>query len=147
MNQPPMILSAGSNSYRISYCMAKTMKRSWMPVMFSFFSFCLQVCLVGYVVAENITTGIDSYFVRNIPLAIVTLVYGAILAYPSLVDGEKAKNFYRRFGREGGCSLRSQFLRLLPIMDFFVNQFLAIILVVSGFLVILTQESFIEAGE
>ncbi len=95
-----------------------------MPVMFSFFSFCLQICLVGYVVAENITTGIDSYLVRNIPLALVTLLYGAILAYPSLVDGEKAKSFYKRVGNERGCSLRSLFLRLLPLMDFFVNQFL-----------------------
>lgn len=122
----------GSNTYRISHCTLKATNKNWNPILFATFSFLLQLCLTGYVLAENLSVGVDNYSYRNLPLAIMTLVYSAIIAYPGLTDREDAYNFY---GRK---------VSFLLLMDFFVNHYLSLVLIVSGFLVIMMQESFIE---
>ena len=100
--------------------------------MYAAFSFCLQLCLTAYVVAANIEDA-SSFQLDKLPLAILTLVYGFIIASPGVMDSAAAFRFY---GKK---------ISLLMLMDFFVNQVAALVLVISGFFVILVQENYIDA--
>jgi hypothetical protein len=128
-----LVYEEGTNSFRVAYCQSKCNRKDKQPFLFAAFSFLLQFCLTAYVVLENVTEGIDEWHVRNLPLAILTLIYGTMIIYPSLRDKEQAFNFY---GNK---------YSLLQQMDFFVNHTLSTILVFSGFVVIMIQQSFIEA--
>ncbi len=126
-----LIQEDGNNTYRIVHCGTKTSSNK-RPLLYAFFSFLLQFCLTFYVVAENVTTGIQNYQLRNLPLAIMTFIYSAMIALPGMTDSAMAMKLYGRVG-------------LLQITDFFVNQFLTFVLLFSGFFVIMIQESYIEA--
>ena len=123
----------GSNTFRVAYCRSKCNEKDKSPFVFAVFSFLMQLCLTAYVVAESITEGFEAWSLRNLPLAILTLIYSSMLVYPSLRDKEEA---YRFYGNKVG---------VLLFMDFFVNHTLSIVLVFAGFTVIMIQESFIEA--
>lgn len=126
-----LIQDDGNNTYRLVHCSTKGSKDK-RPLLYAIFSFLIQFCLTAYVVAENISTGIQSYQLRNMPLALLTFIYSAIIAYPGMNDSEIAMKLY---GKKGP----------LQMLDFFVNQILTGVLLFSGFFVILIQDSFIEA--
>jgi len=128
-----LVYEEGSNTFRVAYCRGKCSKKDKEPLVFAVFSFLMQFCLTMYVVAELITEGVENWKYSNLPLAILTLVYGTMLVYPSLRDKEEAYNFYGN---------KPSFLQMI---DFFVNHTLSTILVFSGFVVIMIQSSFIEA--
>ncbi len=128
-----LVYEEGSNTFRVAYCRGKCSKKDKAPLLFAVFSFLMQFCMTAYVLAENLTEGVDNWQYRNLPLAVLTLIYGSMLVYPSLRDKEQAYEFY---GNRPG---------FLQFMDFFVNHTLSIILVFSGFVVIMIQESYIEA--
>ena len=119
----------GSNTFRLAYCQSKHTKEK-APLFLATFSFLLQVCLAGYVLAEIFVT--DSFgHVRNVPLAILTFIYSTILAYPIISDSSGSNCLYRKKG-------------LLYFMDSTVNIILPCVLLFAGFMVIMIQDSFIE---
>ena len=128
-----LVYEEGSNTFRVASCVTKCNKGVKWPLMFALFSFLMQFCLTAYVVAENITEGIEEWQLRNLPLAVLTFIYSSMLIYPSLRDKEQAYDFYGN---------RPSFLQRI---DFFVNHTLSTVLVFSGFVVIMIQQSFIEA--
>lgn len=126
-----LIQEDGNNTYRLVHCGTKHLPNK-KPLRYALFSFLLQFCLTAYVVAENLTTGFYDYKLRNLPLAIFTFIYSAMIAYPGMTDGHIAMKLYGKIGP-------------LQMVDFFVNHFLAGVLLFSGFFVIFVQESYIEA--
>jgi len=125
-----LIKNNGNNTYRLVHCGTKSYQNK-KPLFYALFSFLIQLCLTGYVIAENISTAEDLHL-RNLPLAVLTFIYSAMIAYPGLVDSHNAFDLYGKIGP-------------LQMTDFFVNQFLTFVLLFSGFFVIMIQESFIEA--
>lgn len=124
----------GSNTFRLAICRGKCSSDK-QPLIIAIFSFLMQLCLTSYVIAESITSGLTSWNIKMLPLAILTLVYSMMLVYPSIRDKGMADSFYGK-----SRSILSSFIRF---MDYFVNQFLCIVLVFAGFVVIMIQESFI----
>lgn len=133
-----MIEEEGSNAYRLFHCRTATTKDK-SPLLYAGFSFLLQTCLTGYVIAQlyiNVngkTYDNLSRVMKNLPLALLTLFYSTVLATPELKEVPDA---YGIFGNKYG---------LLQMMDFIVNAILPSLLIISGFFVILGQEEFIEA--
>lgn len=140
-----MVEDDGSNIYRLVHCSSKSTINEELPISYAIFSFLLQMCLAGYVIAQllfNIRDG--SYtlsaenenlgkILRNLPLAILTLMYSMVLSVPEIKNVPKG---FKVFGN-GLC--------MLQIMDFIVNAILPILLLIPGFFVILDQDEFIEA--
>lgn len=131
-----LVEKEGSNAFRLFHCRTKH-SRDKKPILYAVFSFLLQCCLTGYVVADNWSElrsnkSWDDYRWQNLPLASLTLIYSAILAWPGIVEKNDAFEIYGSIG-------------VLQSMDFCVNAILPTILLFSGFLVIYTQESYIEA--
>ena len=126
----------GSNTFRLAFCRSKY-NSDKKPLMFAIFSFLMQLCLTSYVVAESISSGLTSWNMKMLPLGLLTLVYSVMLVYPSIRDKDQADEFY---GKNWSCL--TFFIRF---MDSFVNQFLCVVLVFAGFVVIMIQESYIEA--
>ena len=135
-----MVQEEGSNVYRLFYC-STMITGEMLPLFYAFFSFLLQMCLTAYVIWEMIINFEDNvYFnegiiqnVNNFPLAILTVIYSAILAYPTLQEIPDAFDVYgRRIG-------------IFQMMDVIVNGILPTVLFVCGFFVIWGQDSYIEA--
>jgi hypothetical protein len=132
-----MISNEGSNAYRLFHCRTATTTDK-MPLLYACFSFLLQVCLTGYVVAQlviNVSGDNRPYserWLKNLPLALLTLLYSTILAIPEF---RATPHGFKIFGKVG----------VLQTMDFLVNAILPSVLIVSGFAVILAQEEFIES--
>lgn len=124
----------GSNTFRLAFCRSKYSSDK-KPLMFAIFSFLMQFCLTSYVIAESITSGLTSWNMKMLPLALLTLIYSVMIVYPSIRDKDMADSFYGN-----SRSILSSFIRF---MDYFVNQFLCVVLVFAGFVVIMIQESFI----
>ena len=126
-----LVKEDGNNTYRLVHCGTKgsTNKR---PLVYAVFSFLIQFCLTAYVLAESISTGIEHFKFRNLPLATLTFIYSAMIAYPGMTDSDIAMQLYGKVGP-------------LQLADKFVNQILTFVLLFSGFFVIMIQESFIEA--
>eukprot|EP00591_Stephanopyxis_turris_P013386 CAMPEP_0195520932 /NCGR_PEP_ID=MMETSP0794_2-20130614/17627_1 /TAXON_ID=515487 /ORGANISM="Stephanopyxis turris, Strain CCMP 815" /LENGTH=539 /DNA_ID=CAMNT_0040650377 /DNA_START=216 /DNA_END=1835 /DNA_ORIENTATION=+ len=120
----------GSNIYRLVHCMTKGNKNK-NPIIIALFCFALQFCLVFYVVAE-ISTKRNQYDVKFLPLAVIGTAYSAMIAYPNMVEVGKVYRFYGKIG-------------WLQMTDFIVNQILTVILLLSGFILILSMDSYIEA--
>lgn len=86
-----MVADEGSNAYRVFYCRSKT-SPGLQPFLIAFFSFALQICLTFYVILQvKINYDEGTYiengkikYIWNIPLAFLTSVYSAILAYPAV---------------------------------------------------------------
>lgn len=133
-----MIDEEGSNAYRLCHCRTATTKDK-SPLLYAGFSFLLQTCLTGYVIAQlYINVNGDTYdnlshIMKNLPLALLTLFYSTVLATPELKEIPDA---YGIFGNKFG---------VLQMMDFIVNAILPTLLIISGFFVILGQDEFIEA--
>lgn len=122
------------NTYKLVHCGTFTSPHK-SPIMYAIFSFLLQFVLAAYVVAEILkgNDGGDIKFkLRNIPLATLTFIYSAIVAKPGMTDREGAMKLYGKTGP-------------LQMLDFFVNQYLTVIILFAGFFVILMQEDYIEA--
>ena len=131
-----MISEEGSNAYRLFHCKTATAPEK-MPLVYACFSFLLQVCLTAYVILQLITNFQDDVYTwdrirPNIPLAILTLLYSTVLAIPEF---KETPNGFKIFGKVG----------VLQTMDFLVNAILPSVLIVTGFVVILGQEEFIDA--
>ena len=133
-----MIEEEGSNAYRLFHCRTATTKDK-SPLLYAGFSFLLQTCLTGYVIAQlyiNVNGNMYdnlSRVMKNLTLALLTLFYSTVLAAPELKEVPDA---FGIFGNKYG---------LLQMMDFIVNAILPSLLIISGFFVILGQEEFIEA--
>ncbi len=123
----------GSNIYRLTYCSTAITKKNYKSKLLPLFSFLLQVCLTYFVVLENITSFPDVIngeglvnsipnFKQNLVLAMLTFVYSALVAMPSILE---TNNAFKIYGTIGGIQL----------MDFCVNSILPIVLLFSGFLV------------
>ena len=131
-----MINDEGSNAFRLFHCRTVTTTDK-VPLLYASFSFLLQVCLTGYIVAQlylNLDSGVysENKWHRNLPLALLTLIYSTILAIPEFKGTPEG---FKIFGKVG----------ILQSMDFLVNAILPSILIVSGFAVILGQEEFIDS--
>ncbi len=123
----------GSNIYRLVFCSTAITKKNYMLKLLPFFSFLLQICLTYFVVLENITSFPDVMnggglvnsipnFTQNLILAILTFVYSALVAMPSVLE---TNNAFKIYGTIGGIQL----------MDFCVNSIVPIVLLFSGFMV------------
>mmetsp|Transcript_8256 Transcript_8256/g.15555 ORF Transcript_8256/g.15555 Transcript_8256/m.15555 type:complete len:594 (-) Transcript_8256:103-1884(-) len=140
------------NIFRLAHCVRPTLDRKFMGIImpgkyFSYaaFSFLLQICLTGYVIAQLIrNTRRGSYtlstqnenigkLIENLPLAIMTLLYSLIIAGPEIRSVPKAMKV---FGKH---------LSAFKIMDVVVNGILPTLLLIPGFFVILDQDEFIDA--
>jgi hypothetical protein len=131
-----LVCDEGSNTFRLVYCQTKHTKDK-IPFVLAFISFLIQVCLTGYVLGGVADSGVlkDFYgvgLVRNLPLAVLTFLYSAILAYPIVSESADSYRLYKKKG-------------LLYVMDFTVNSVIPLVLLFAGFFVIIIQESFIEA--
>ena len=85
-----MIEEEGSNAYRLFHCRTATTKDK-SPLLYSGFSFLLQTCLTGYVIAQLYINVYDDssekiFNMRNLPLALLTLFYSTVLATPELKE-------------------------------------------------------------
>jgi hypothetical protein len=141
-----MVEQDGSNIYRLVHCSSKSTIDDELPMSYAIFSFLLQICLAGYVIAQLIFNIRDGSYtlspenenlgkiMRNLPLAIFTLMYSILLSIPEVKNVPKG---FKVFSGGGLC--------MLQIMDFIVNAILPILLLVPGFFVILDQEEFVEA--
>ncbi|CAJ1943229.1 unnamed protein product [Cylindrotheca closterium] len=102
------------------------------------FCFLLQVCLSLYVGAEMIDVFIlaaddVTWSLQNLPLAIITLFYSGLVFLRDLRDTRQAKaTVYNK---------PSLFLA----MDLFINVGLHFFLLLTGFIVIFVQDTFIDA--
>lgn len=133
----------GSNIFRLVHCSTVVSKKNYKLKMLPLFSFLLQVCLTVFVVMENVssfpnlmdgrgwTTTIPN-FTQNLILAILTFLYSFLIAKPSVTETKDAFKLYRD-------------ISLIQLMDFGVNSIIPIVLLFSGFLIILLSESFIES--
>jgi len=121
----------GSNIYRVVYCRTKYSNMKSIRVI-PLFSFLLQVCLTGFVILENLTEGITDWRAANIPLALLTFFYSSLVAWPSITESPDAFKVYKRIGP-------------IQLIDFVVNTILPVVLLVSGFFVILNSNSYIES--
>jgi hypothetical protein len=126
-----LIRDSGINTYRLVYCRVANSSNK-QPYLYAIFSFLIQLCLTGYVIAEIASTGLKEWRYENIPLAILTLIYSTMIAYPEFRESRDAMKLYGKTG-------------FIQTLDFFVNKYLTMILLVAGFMVIMIQESFIEA--
>lgn len=131
-----MITEEGSNAYRLFHCKTVTTPEK-MPLLYACFSFLLQVCLTAYVILQLRTNFEDDVYTweriqPNIPLALLTLLYSTVLAIPEF---KETPSGFKIFGKLG----------VLQTMDFLVNAILPSVLIVTGFVVILGQEEFIDA--
>ena len=124
-----LVNDGGTNTFRLAYCQTKYTNQKG-PFVLATFSFLLQVCLAGYVLAEIFVTQSFGHLV-NIPLAILTSIYSGILAYPILTETDYSNRLYGKMG-------------ILYFMDVTVNFILPIVLLFAGFMVIMVQDSFIE---
>lgn len=151
-----MVEQDGSNIYRLVHCSSQSTIDEELPLPYAIFSFLLQICLSGYVIAQLwINIGDGSYtlspdnenlekMIRNLPLAIMTLLYSILLAVPEIKNVPKGLKVFAS-NSVGGTTGGGRFGSMLQIMDFTVNAILPILLLVPGFFVILDQDEFIEA--
>jgi len=132
-----LIDNEGSNTYRLAHCSTKfSKKKDKVYLVLPLLCFLLQSLLTAYVLLENIGMR-KGGFANNIqmnkmPLAAVTFVYSVLVAWKGMRECKKAFHVYGKVG-------------VLQMMDFFVNQILPLILSIAGTLVILSQDSYIEA--
>lgn len=135
-----MIREEGTNVYRVFHCSIMTTS-DIKPLVYALFSFLLQVCLTAYVIWQMIINFEKDIYLKdgipqhlpNLPLALFTVMYSAILAYPGIQEMPDAFDI---FGRRIG---------MLQMMDLIVNGILPTVLFGCGFFVIWGQESFIDA--
>ena len=141
-----MVEEGGSNTYRLSYCRLQTSKEK-SPYAYAIFSFVFQIALTVYVILQiftnfhkecgNETEDCEMPYrttssQKMLPLAALTTIYSALLAYPIINEIPDAWNVFGSYG-------------ILQMMDFIVNGILPSVLLVSGFFVIWGQGSYIEA--
>jgi hypothetical protein len=125
-----------SNIFRLVYCNVKHRKGSKKSLFVAIFSFSLQLCLTIYVLLENYNTPVEEYFSNPemIPLAVFTFIFSFMVAVPSVMDTRAARS----------CLFETLWTPM-AIMDFLVNSALPILLPFSGFILILSQDDFIDA--
>ena len=134
-----------SNIYRLVLCMTKH-SRNRLPFFYALFSFFFQVCAASYValsltaldVVNNEGIGILGAWDRdmvgkNIALALGTLCYGLMVAYPEMKSTGEA---YR-------CLYKSD-ISTLAAMDFVVNFLLPISGACCGFFVVSAIVCFVD---
>ena len=137
----------GSNIFRLVHCNTVVNEEEHAKRFLPWFSFLLQVCLTAYVITQNLIDGIAfipgsgttsqsveedgaaNTFWQNLPLAIITLGYSGLVAYPSIVEIDDAFKIYGRIGP-------------VQLLDFFVNAILPSVLLVSGFLVSICSSNY-----
>jgi len=118
-----------NNIYRLVHCETKYSKRK-RPIITALFSFTLQIALTVYVVMEAFSpTPIN---LQYLALAITTSIHSLMIAIYNIYETREA---HRIFGGIG----------LLQMMDFIINSIVPTVLTVTGFIVILKCESFIDA--
>lgn len=125
-----LMKDGGRNTYRLIHCetFSSLDKR---PLIYAFFGFSIQLGLTVYVVLEFVGTN-EYSGLKNLPLALLTFIYSIALAYPEHSKTRKAMEFYRKIG-------------WLQVLDLFVNQFLAYVLLIAGCFAIFLQKTFMEA--
>ena len=123
-----------NNIYRLVLCMTKYNRSQW-PFFYAMLSFFFQMCAALYVVLS--LTDLDhpeedgferwdiNLFARNIALALGTLSYGGMVAYPEVKSTSQILKRLYHFD----CSF-------LMLMDFLVNIILPVTVAFSGFFVV-----------
>jgi hypothetical protein len=148
-----LVDEGGTNIYRVVHCKKVVAKgKRGIELIYPVFTFALQLCLTIYVCAGSTQELLhrircvrhggeaedcgdwDKWFWgKNAILATFTLIYSILVALPEMKEYDNAFNVYnRRIGT-------------FQMLDFFVNTILPPILLVFGFLTIMTSESFIES--
>jgi len=142
-----LIDEEGYNIYRLVHCITKREKKKKVfsktllyPLGYCIFSFLLQMCLLAYVIFENISidkveldfTDLATY--KMVPLALLSTIFSIILASPEWKQAGVVYEFY-------GGSVFS----FLWAVDFFVNVVIPLIVVFAGFILIALAESYIDA--
>ena len=118
------------NIYRLVLCMTKYNRNPW-PYFYAIFSFFFQLCAATYValsltkIDDGSPQGESGTFERNIALALGTVCYGIMVAYPEM----------KSTGEVFRCLYRSDFSPL-ACMDFVVNFFLPLVCAICGFFVV-----------
>ena len=130
-----LIEEDGSNIYRVVHCSTTVSKlKNTFERSVPFFTFFLQVILTIFVIIECVKTlkteatlsslRLSNFqFVPNMILALSTLVYSSIVAWPEMMETNDAFNLYHR--RPGP----------IQMLDFLINTILPPILVAFGFVV------------
>ena len=128
-----------NNIYRLVLCMTKYNRSQW-PFFYAMLSFFFQICAALYVVLS--LTDLDhpeedgferwdvDLFARNIALALGTLSYGGMVAYPEVKSTWQI--LYRLYHFDWS---------VLMMMDFLVNIILPVTVAFSGFFVVRACDS------
>eukprot|EP00551_Chaetoceros_affinis_P011522 CAMPEP_0203684868 /NCGR_PEP_ID=MMETSP0090-20130426/48255_1 /ASSEMBLY_ACC=CAM_ASM_001088 /TAXON_ID=426623 /ORGANISM="Chaetoceros affinis, Strain CCMP159" /LENGTH=620 /DNA_ID=CAMNT_0050554049 /DNA_START=75 /DNA_END=1937 /DNA_ORIENTATION=+ len=141
-----------SNIYRLVHCVTKHRKDKW-PLIYVTFSFLLQFALTMLVVSELIALILNNSFnslvfnnnnqederstlrvVFLYILASLGAIYSSLVASKEFRIAKDVRNFYGR-----------QHTGPLQIIDYTVNMILPVVLIITGFFVIVNEEDFINA--
>lgn len=125
-----------ANIFRLVHCLTKG-KKDKKPFALVAFSFTLQLCLTTYVIVNNIMELSNEHFkgmdtIKFIPIAVLASWYNILLIIPEIRDGVDCFKFWGKVG-------------VLQQLDLIVNVAIPIILLFSGFILILTSGDFIDA--
>jgi hypothetical protein len=130
-----------SNSYRLAHCLTDGSVDK-TPLLIPFFSFCMQLALLMYVIFElwyysdfNVQYGMFT-------LGVLTSIYSSIQARNGLFVSWMATDIYKKDDHKGYA--RVECVGLLAQMDRFANVIIPMTIVFAGFFVVVKQEGFIE---
>mmetsp|Transcript_31443 Transcript_31443/g.31700 ORF Transcript_31443/g.31700 Transcript_31443/m.31700 type:complete len:586 (-) Transcript_31443:111-1868(-) len=146
-----LVDNGATNIYRDIHCMNRVDRSNWAFAYF-FFCFLLQICLVCYVIVQNLLEICEfqriqleddcilrdewyRIFAKNpdmVPLALLSTIFSAMRAHVEMTEALKISYFY-------GSNY------LLKSIDLIVNVALPFILLITGFTLITTAPSFIDA--
>eukprot|EP00542_Grammatophora_oceanica_P015686 CAMPEP_0194028302 /NCGR_PEP_ID=MMETSP0009_2-20130614/2310_1 /TAXON_ID=210454 /ORGANISM="Grammatophora oceanica, Strain CCMP 410" /LENGTH=436 /DNA_ID=CAMNT_0038667651 /DNA_START=74 /DNA_END=1384 /DNA_ORIENTATION=- len=115
----------------------------------------IQITFAGFIIKENVDQfrGVegeeDNKIVKQnwmILLAILTLILSSLLSWPEITNAVATRSFYQLTKREGDSFWANVTgWDVLALMDTISNMILPFILTISGFIIILISESFIDA--
>ena len=134
------------NSYRLAFCRENFFS---IELVEATFCFLLQSCLAAYVTMEmaSVFTGDrdkdeKEWDLENLPIALMTFFYSCFIAWSSGKSSwEAAGQVY--FAEKKKITKQT----LLFVMDVLVNTVLFALLLFAGFVVIMNQQSPIDAGK
>jgi hypothetical protein len=128
-------LQSNSNIFRLVYCQTKGSRHKF-PLIYVAFSFGLQSCLGLFVIAQVLTTSRPQTD-PNLAIGLLILAsLGSLFGFFStLPDIANYKTIFGVYGSKIG---------VIYLIDLFVNVFIPLFLVVSGFLIVTLQADYIN---
>lgn len=141
-----------SNIFRLAYCSIKyphatgedNTTESTMSAYFqALVAFAIQAMLTLYIVLEGADRMSDrphhKVYSRMVPLASLILILSFFISWRELSGTADTLNFYK------GNKVHAGQIHPLALLDYISNLILPVFLMIGGFVVILTQERYIEA--